>query len=39
MSEIQGLSYENFREKLYDTIAPQFQIATNMGFAGHWCYA
>lgn len=28
-----------FREKLHTVIAPQVQIAANMGFAGQWVYA
>jgi hypothetical protein len=38
IAEIQGLSFQSFRERLHDTIAPQFQIATNMGFPGQWSY-
>jgi hypothetical protein len=37
-AEIQALTFERFREKLYNTIAPQIQIATNMGFSGQWSY-
>ena len=39
IAELQGLSFQNFRERLHDIISPQFQIATNMGFSGHWSYA
>ena len=38
VAELQALSFAKFREKLHDTIAPQFQIAANMGFAGPWSY-
>jgi len=33
-----SLSFLSFRNILYDTIVPQIQIATNMGFAAHWHY-
>jgi hypothetical protein len=38
-AEIHGLPFSNFQETLRAAIAPQIQIATNMGFAGHWSYA
>jgi len=36
--ELGGISLPNFRDMLYDTIAPQIQIAANMGFSQHWRY-
>jgi len=38
ITEIQSMPFNVFRGKLYDTVAPQFQIAANMGFAAHWGY-
>ena len=38
MSELHEMSYEQFREHLQATLAPQFQIAANMGFSGRWSY-
>jgi len=37
-NELQSLSFQDFRQRLYDAIAPQFQIATNMGFPINWSY-
>jgi hypothetical protein len=34
--ELSSISLPNFRGILYDTIAPQIQIAANMGFSAHW---
>jgi len=39
IAEIQGFSFQKFLEKMHDTMSPQFQIATNMGFSDHWNYA
>jgi len=36
--ELGNISFVNFRNTLYDTISPQFQIAANMGFSSHWIY-
>ena len=36
--ELGSISLSNFRDLLYDTIAPQIQIAVNMGFSAHWRY-
>ncbi len=36
--ELGSISLPNFREMLRDTIAPQIQIAANMGFSAHWKY-
>jgi hypothetical protein len=36
--EIRGISVREFQQTLYNTIAPQFQIAANMGFATQWIY-
>lgn len=37
-NELQALSFQDFRQRLHDAIAPQFQIATNMGFSSNWSY-
>jgi len=37
--EIQNLSFGDFRDTLLAAIAPQVQIATNMGFAAQWSYS
>lgn len=37
-SELQLLSFQDFCQRLHDVIAPQFQIATNMGFSSNWSY-
>ena len=37
-SELQLLSFRDFRQRLHDAITPQFQIATNMGFSSDWSY-
>jgi hypothetical protein len=36
--DLKNLPYQIFRDKLQASIAPQFQIATNMGFATGWIY-
>ena len=36
--EIQNLSFGDFRNTLLSVIAPQVQIAINMGFASQWSY-
>ncbi len=36
--ELGSISLSNFQNQLYDTIAPQIQIAANMGFSAHWKY-
>lgn len=38
-AQLMTISSSNFQDKLYETIAPQFQIAHNMGFAGNWIYS
>lgn len=38
-SELQAMSFPNFYQRLHDTMAPQFQIAANMGFPSSWRYA
>lgn len=37
-AEIQALSFNAFKATLHDTIAPQIQIARNMGFVANWSY-
>lgn len=37
-AEIQALSFNAFKATLHDTIAPQIQIAQNMGFEANWRY-
>jgi hypothetical protein len=39
LSCFETMTADAFRKRLYETIAPQFQIATNMGFSGPWSYA
>jgi hypothetical protein len=39
ISDIQTLPFTAFREVLRDTLAPQIQIARNMGFTADWSYA
>ncbi len=36
---LRGLSFEAFRRVLEETLAPQMQIARNMGFAAGWSFA
>lgn len=36
--ELKDMPLPKFREILYDTLAPQIQIATNMGFVKSWEY-
>jgi len=36
--ELGNISLRNFQDVLRDTIAPQIQIAANMGFSAHWKY-
>lgn len=38
VAEIQSLPFGQFRVALYDVIAPQIQIAVNMGFTPQWGY-
>jgi hypothetical protein len=38
IADIAQLSFEGFRTMLHDTIAPQIQIARNMGFVADWSY-
>lgn len=38
ISEVQSLPLKTFRQVLYDILAPQFQIARNMGFVTGWKY-
>ena len=39
LDELQSLPYDQFRHSLYAVIAPQIQIAANMGFIPQWSYA
>ncbi len=39
LDEIKNLSFDKFHDALYSVIAPQIQIATNMGFNAQWSYA
>jgi hypothetical protein len=39
LDDIRNLSFDRFHEVLYSVIAPQVQIATNMGFSAQWSYA
>jgi len=36
---LQTMPYTDFKHVLYDTIAPQIQIARNMGFAANWKFS
>jgi hypothetical protein len=38
VAEVKAMPSEQFVTLLYDTIAPQIQIAQNMGFAADWSY-
>jgi hypothetical protein len=38
VAEVQALSFEAFKGVLQDTVAPQIQIARNMGFSANWRY-
>lgn len=38
LDEIKTLSFDKFHGALYSVIAPQIQIATNMGFGSQWVY-
>lgn len=38
LKELQSISFIQFRDTLHDTIAPQLQIAANMGFVMGWRY-
>lgn len=37
-SDLILIPYDAFHSKLYETLAPQFQIARSMGFIGNWSY-
>jgi hypothetical protein len=37
-SDLLLIPYDAFHSKLYETLAPQFQIARSMGFIGNWSY-
>lgn len=37
-SDLLSIPYDAFHSKLYETLAPQFQIARSMGFIGNWSY-
>lgn len=39
VTEIKGLSADSFATTLHDTMAPQIQIAKNMGFTADWSYS
>lgn len=38
ISDITKMRYEDFEKVLHDTVAPQIQIAQNMGFSSGWVY-
>lgn len=38
-SDLLSIPYDAFHSKLYETLAPQFQIARSMGFIGNWSYS
>ncbi len=38
-SEIMYTSFDQFKENLFTTIAPQVQVAANMGFTNHWRFS
>jgi hypothetical protein len=38
ITDFQGMTFSNFRDTLYQFIAPQLQIAANMGFPTGWRY-
>ncbi len=38
VGDVRSLSFDTFRQVLYGTIAPQLQIAQNMGFVTGWKY-
>jgi hypothetical protein len=37
-NDLNSIHYDTFYNKLYETIAPQFQVARSMGFIGNWSY-
>ncbi len=39
VQQLQEMTFEHFRQVLYETIMPQAQIARNMGFQGNWRYS
>lgn len=39
VSDLQSVTFTKFRDSLHDAIAPQMQIAANMGFSAGWKYA
>jgi len=39
ISDLRELPFEDFRQRLYDSIAPQFHVAANMGFSTGWRYS
>lgn len=38
LADLRQMPFESFRKILFDTIAPQIQVARNMGFPGDWRY-
>ncbi len=38
-SDLIQIPYAAFHDKLYETLAPQLQIARSMGFSGNWSYS
>jgi hypothetical protein len=38
VAEVQALSFDAFKGVLQETVAPQIQIARNMGFSADWSY-
>lgn len=39
ITDLQTMTFSKFRDTLYQSIAPQLQIAANMGFSSSWRYA
>lgn len=39
LAELQALPFDEFRQTLHSVVAPQIQIAANMGFVAQWSYA
>lgn len=37
--DLLSIPYDAFHSKIYETLAPQFQIARSMGFIGNWSYS
>lgn len=39
IADLETMSFPSFRDTLYQSLAPQMQIAANMGFSSGWRYA